>query len=223
MGLGFAVVWLLLFFLRKDNRAQMLFISALGALAGPFFDILYTQDWWMPANITSTKIGYIEGALTGFMIAGVATVIYEDIFRERIILKKGNKKELIEDFHLLLLTLFTIVASLSAFFILHINSLLSTLFAFGVPVLLIYYSRRDLIKASLLTSLLLVVIAAGVYTVINFFTPGWIIKFWYFKNVPNIIVLNLPLDDLLWYLFAGAYLGPLYEYWREGKFTKFKR
>ena len=177
----------------------------------------------MPANITSTKIGYIEGALTGFMIAGVATVIYEDIFRERIILKKGNKKELIEDFHLLLLTLFTIVASLSAFFILHINSLLSTLFAFGVPVLLIYYSRRDLIKASLLTSLLLVVIAAGVYTVINFFTPGWIIKFWYFKNVPNIIVLNLPLDDLLWYLFAGAYLGPLYEYWREGKFTKFKR
>ena len=223
MGLGFSIVWLLLFFLRKDNRKQMLFISVLGALAGPFFDILYTQDWWMPANITTTKIGYIEGALTGFMIAGIATVIYEDIFRERIIIKTNKKKELIEDFHLLLLVLFTVVASLSAFFIFHINSLLSTLFAFIIPILLIYYSRRDLIISSLATSLLLALIAAGVYSVINFFTPGWIVKFWYFKNVPDIIILNLPLDDLLWYIFAGAYLGPLYEYWREGKFAKFKR
>jgi len=48
-------------------------------------------------------------------------------------------------------------------------------------------------------------------------TPGWIHAFWIFKNVPDIVIFNLPIDDIIWYFLAGLFIGPLYEYWKEGK------
>ena len=44
-------------------------------------------------------------------------------------------------------------------------------------------------------------------------TPGWIDAFYYFRNTPRILVGPLPLDDLILYLFAGAFLGVQYEWW----------
>ena len=69
----------------------------------------------------------------------------------------------------------------------------------------------------------LVLVASFVYTIIEILTPGWINAFWQFKNVPNIILFNLPLDDLIWYFLAGIYIGPLYEYWQESKILNLKR
>ncbi|MFH1916161.1 MAG: lycopene cyclase domain-containing protein [Nanoarchaeota archaeon] len=90
---------------------------------------------------------------------------------------------------------------------------------FIIPTFIIYVRRKDLIVESLVTGILMVIIAAIVYTILNLIQPGRIHAFWYFKNVPNILFLNLPLDDLIWYFLAGIFIGPLYEYWQEGRLT----
>jgi len=46
--------------------------------------------------------------------------------------------------------------------------------------------------------------------------------FWYFKNIPNIVIFSVPLDDFIWYFLAGAFIGPLYEFWQEARLIKQK-
>ena len=60
-------------------------------------------------------------------------------------------------------------------------------------------------------------IAFIIYNILELITPGWIEAFYLFKNVPDIVILNMPIDDLVWYILAGMFVGPLYEYWQEGK------
>jgi antibiotic biosynthesis monooxygenase (ABM) superfamily enzyme len=81
----------------------------------------------------------------------------------------------------------------------------------------IYHYRADLIGHSLLAGLLLVLVNMGVYTLVSIFTPGWIEAFWYFDFFPSCIIGNLPLEDILFYFAFGMAVGPLYEFWQEGR------
>lgn len=221
LGLLFTVIWVSLFLWRKDTRTQMLLVSIIGALAGPVMDHLYIQDYWVPLNITSTKIGIVESVLVGFMMCGVATVLYEDLFRKKIVLKRaGVERKIGDTLHVVLLSLLTLGIAYTSFYFLHLNSLIASLLAFIIPTIIILYLRKDLIMVSLITGILLLLVSTIVYSILELITPGWVLKFWYFKNVPEIIIFNMPIDDVFWYFFAGAYLGPLYEYWREGRFVK---
>ena len=83
MGLIFSVVWFALFLWRKNTRKEMLSISLLFALPGALADLIYTQDWWVPQTLTGTIVS-LEGTIVGFMIGGIATVLYEDIFKKKI-------------------------------------------------------------------------------------------------------------------------------------------
>mgnify|MGYP001578641339 CR=1 FL=1 len=92
----------------------------------------------------------------------------------------------------------------------------------GTQAVILFYifvlnKRIDLIKPALFTGLLTVVGASFVYTMMNFLTPGWIEEFWYFKNVPHIILLNVPIDDICWYFLVGGSLGIYYEFWTQTK------
>jgi hypothetical protein len=107
-----------------------------------------------------------------------------------------------------------------AFYGFQINSLWATIIALLLPTFIIWWQRKDLVLPSLFTGFLLVIVAMMVYTVTNYITPQWVQEFWYFKNVPPIIILNLPIDDVIWYFVAGVFLGPLYEYFNEAKLTR---
>jgi len=90
MGLVFFAIWLALFIWRKNTRKEMMIMSLIFAFAGPLADILYTQDWWYPLTLINTIIGP-EALLVGFMIGGVASIIYEDIFKKRLKIRKISK------------------------------------------------------------------------------------------------------------------------------------
>lgn len=104
-----------------------------------------------------------------------------------------------------------------SFYILHLNTFLCSILAFGFGIVTIWLYRRDLILNSLLSGCLILIISFLVYSVVEIITPGWVHAFWYFKNVPNIVVFNVPIDDLIWYFLAGAFIGPLYEFWKWAK------
>lgn len=217
MGLVFLVVWLALFVLRKNTRKEMLVMSLVFAFAGPLADILYTQDWWRPLSLTNTTIGP-EALLVGFMIGGIASIIYEVIFQKRLETHKVFKaKEAQRNFSFLSILLISAILFFGSFYLLKFNSLFSTILALLVPTIMIWIKRRDLILDSFGTGIFLVIVASLVYSVLEFLTPGWVHAFWFFKNVPDIIIFNLPLDDIIWYFLAGLFIGPLYEYWQESK------
>lgn len=62
----------------------------------------WTKDWWLPHNITGTKVG-IEDFIMGFTAGGIMTVAYEVIFLKRYIKSKREIK--VPSFHTLMLTL----------------------------------------------------------------------------------------------------------------------
>jgi len=215
LGLLFLIIWTIFFLWRKDTRKEMILISIFFGIAGLLVEAVYIQDWWRPITITGTLIG-IENFLFGFVIGGISSVIYEGVFRKRV-KEIRNKKLKLKYFGLLLPGIF-----LGSFYLLNLNTFISLILAFSIPTLIIYIKRKDLIKDSLISGLLVLGISIIVYTILELITPGWVQAFWYFENVPNIIILNIPIDDFIWYFLAGAFIGPLYEYWQERKLVNKK-
>lgn len=217
MGLLFFVVWLGLFIWRKNIRKEMIIMSSIFAFAGPMADILYTQDWWKPLTLTGTRIG-VESFLVGFMIGGISSVIYEEIFKKRLKIRKFSKiKKERANLRFLFILIISALLFFGSFYLLQFSSLTATIISLFIPTIFIWIKRKDLILDSLVTGLLLVVVASLVYTILEFLTPGWIQSFWYFKDIPSVVLFNLPLNDIIWYFLAGLFIGPLYEYWQEGR------
>jgi len=103
------------------------------------------------------------------------------------------------------------------FYVIGLNSFYTTIIATTIPISVIWYRRRDLIANSIASGILLALVSLLAFWIPSLVTPGWIDAFWMFDLFPRIIVLGAPLHDLIWFFLAGALIGPLYEYWKEGK------
>lgn len=216
----FLPIWFALFIWRKDNRQEMLIMSLIFSVAGPLANIVYVIDWWSPMTITETPVG-VECVLAGFMIGGIASVLYGNIFRKKLKIREvSEKKEEKRDSTLFFILLSVAIIFLGSFYILNLNSLYATILCLLLPTIFIWIKRKDLILNSFLSGILLVIVAMVVYGVLDLITPGWVSAFWFFENVPDLIILNLPIDDIIWYFLAGMFIGPLYEFWKEAKLKK---
>ena len=135
-------------------------------------------------------------------------------------IKKDKRKNRNLNFAFLLsLMLFIFFGS---FFLLKLNSFIGTILAFAITTIIIYAKRHDLIKDSLLSGVILMLLSFLGYHLLNLITPGFFDKFWLFKNIGKIIFLGIPLEEYVWFFLAGCLIGPLYEYWKEGKLIKNK-
>lgn len=214
LGLIFLVPWIILFYLRKDVRKEMLIMSFIFGIAGLLVESTYVNDWWKPLTITGTIVG-IEDFLFGFVIGGIASVIYEEVWKKKVRIRKGNERSRNINFVVTGATLAIIF--FGAHYLLGANTFIASLMAYGHGIITIWLFRKDLIQDSMFSGILLLTVSVIAYSVLELITPGWASQFWYFKNVPEIFILNLPIDDFIWYFLAGAYIGPLYEYWQEGR------
>ncbi len=223
LSITFFLFWIILYYLRKDLRKEMLVISIIFAFAGPFAEIVYFKDWWEPFTLTNSLIS-IEPLIIGFAIGGIASVLAEEVFKlkHRKEKKKPFKKIKSENLNaFILLSLLAFIFFIS-FFILRLNSLATTILSFGVPAIIICLKRRDLFYNSILSGASLIIMAMIIYNIVELITPGWIEAFWQFNNTPKLVFLNMPLDDIIWYFLAGAFIGPLYEYWKEDRLVNKK-
>jgi hypothetical protein len=212
-------VWLILFIMRKNVRKEMLIMSVVFSIIGTPIQLIYIKDWWIPLRITDTILG-IEDVLFGFSVAGIAAVIYEDIFRKYIRSKKLGPKKRRENnlFFLVYILVFAVIFLLT--FYLTKNSLYASALAFIYGVTIIYVKRPDLIVDSLATGFMFLILVIIIYKVVDQITPGWVNQFWLFINVPQIKILGVTIDDMIWYFLAGCFWGPLYKYWKEARLAK---
>lgn len=210
-------LWLILFLYRKDTRKEMLIISLFFGVAGSLVEMIHVLDWWRPLTITNTTVG-IEDFLFGFGIGGIASVIYEHVFNKRVKIKKVKEiKEQKRNINFLFLLALLFILFFGGFFIFNLNSFEAMLVSFIIPILIIYIKRKDLIKDSLVSGILVLIASIIGYHILNLITPGFFDEFWLFQNIGRVIVLGIPLEEHIFYFLAGALLGPLYEYWKEGK------
>lgn len=221
--LVFLAIWFVLFYWRKDIRREMIFLSMLFGIAGLISGFFYTLDWWQPLTITGTKIG-VEDFLFGFAVGGIAGVIYEEIFKKKLKTRKITKNlEIKAAKHFVKNLLFFLIPFLVCFFILKINSFYSSLIGLSLAVLSIWLERKDLVGDSLMTAFLLVAVSFLPYLFVELITPGWVESAWLMKNLSQIVILNQPLEDIIWYFFVGMLIGPLYEYWMEAKLVNMRK
>jgi len=192
----------------------MLFLSILFGVGGLAAERIYTSDWWRPLTITHTTVG-IEDFLFGFWVAGIAAVIYEEIFKKRIYKRKIKQER--PFFHIGLYCVLLLVIFHSSFFFFKINSFYSSIVGFVPLTIVIWIKRKDLIWDSLATGFLILFIGFLWFWIPEFFTPGWVKNYWLLNNLSGIIILKAPLEDLVWGFIAGMFIGPLYEFWQGSK------
>ena len=212
-------LWLFLFLYRKDTRKEMITLSLIFGMAAIVSSYAYMQDWWKPLTIIETPIG-IEDFLFGFAIGGISSVIYEHLSNKRIKIKRAKEQK--RNLNFLFLISLSAAIFFFGFFLFKLNTFISTILAFIVPTLIIYAKRKDLIKDFILSGILTLFIAIVLYSILNLITPGFFDEFWLFQNIGRIIIFKIPLEEIVWFFLAGAFIGPLYEYWKEGKLINVK-
>ncbi|MBU0907662.1 MAG: hypothetical protein KKE05_05915 [Nanoarchaeota archaeon] len=215
-SLALILVWIIIFFWRKDVRKEMILISLIFGALGPFLSPIFLSDWWRPPTITGTPVG-VEDFLFGFAVGGIGSVIYMEIFHKKLRLKKPTKKK--EKKRNIRFGLLFGLGAL-AFFILYLlglHSFPASIIAATLAITIIWIQRPDLILDSLISGILLTLVSLIFYILPEFLFPGWINYTWNFNSLTGITFLKAPIEDLVWFFFSGMLVGPTYEYWKEGK------
>lgn len=214
------LIWIVLFLLRKDIRKEMLSLSAIICVFGLIMEwLIWTKDWWRPVTFTHTLVGF-EDLIFGFAMGGIAAVIYEEIFKQKIArLRKGDHPHTKQLSTLLLLSL---VLGNFSYFILDLNSAGAWIISIIIPTILIWYMRPDLVKNSLLTGIILTVLAIAGFWLLDLVEPGFVHKWWLFDHLSGVILLKVPLEDIFWFFTLGMFVGPIYEFWQGTRLQRIK-
>jgi len=208
--------WLFIFLMRKDLRREMLWASFWGMPLG-FVDFFLVPAYWHPDSlfdlIKNFGVG-IESFIFTFVMAGLASVIYEFFYKEKPVkLVHGGGPH----FWLLLVTTLAFVG-LSMLF--PTKAIYNLMLIGAAGAIVTIYLRRDLWKQIIASGFIFSFLYLGIFALVNFIFSGFIEHAYNLKNTWGILVLGIPLEEMAGAFFAGAFWSSLYEYtkaYREQK------
>jgi hypothetical protein len=214
------VEWLWVLLARKDLRKIMLGFGIVLSIIGMFMAYFWwTTDWWHPATITGTKVG-IEDFISGVGIVGITVAIYAVTFKKKIVgVASVSYKKLF--FRGLLLVEFILATYIFIHFF-RFPTFYSVYLSMLIGSIVIFINRRDLIIPGLATGVLIVILMAPIYWVIILTTPHWVEATYNFNHLSGILITGIPVEELMFFLFWGMFLGPFYEYWTGARFEPYK-
>jgi hypothetical protein len=217
-----ALIWMLLYWWRKDIRHEMAFMSALFGISGVLGQFVLRHDWWQPMTVTNTPVGF-EDFLFGACFGGIAAVAYEVFFKRRIRIRRANRKVRTYERYMLLCIFSSSAALFLGLYFLGLTSFWASSLALLMPAGLMLLLRKDLIIDAIASGIIAVIAQWIAFWTVEIVTPGWIYHFWLYEHLSGIIVLYAPLEDVIWAFCAGMFIGPLYEFWKEEKLVMLKR
>lgn len=211
----FFLVWLAIFWYRCDARKEILSVSVLFGIAGLVADFVASIDYWTPPTITGTRVG-IESFLYGFSIGGIASAIYIAITKRRVV---GGNNDAGMRFILSIYVLTAIF--LTVFLAFGMDSFYANIVAFLVPTCIMLLQRKDLLFDSLVTGILLTIIGIVITSVLLMLQPTFIQQHWKLDGQWYMrLLFGIPLGEYIFYLTAGMFIGPFYEYWHGFRLKK---
>jgi hypothetical protein len=211
------VIWIVFYALRKDIRKEMLVVSILvGLLSVITAHYWWTIDWWKPATITGTVVG-IEDFLAGFGSGGIIAVAYEVLFRKRLYHTRTKAAHQPSAFTVLLLIAFLMSW---LFWGVGLTSFWASTVAMIAAAAVLFYFRRDLFLNGVLSGVLMAAISSLSYFTIMFLSPEWIPNTYLFDTLSGHLLLGVPIEEFVFWFFAGLVFGPFYEYWQGERCRK---
>ena len=211
----FAVVWGLLYFLRKDTRREMILTSFFCAPLGPIAEFFHVMDYWRPETITGTLVGP-EDIVIAFLIGGISAVLYEYMYEVR--------PERVERPGILVLVpvCYAIGTGLLALgMTLGIGSEVSTFILLSVFALVPLSLRPRLIRNALFSGIAFMTFMFLFYQIFFSLYPG-IVDAWWF-GATGVRVLGVPVEEIAWGFLWGMVAGICSEFVARIKLPRYIR
>lgn len=215
----FLAVWLILFFTSRRTRDEQLTMSWLAMVLGPLSEVIYFRDYWLPESVFPIFIGefpfMVEDLLFGFSIGGIGAVIFEVVFRKRLVGFSRRAKHAISS-----LTIgFIFCIALLTLLALGLNSIYASALAFVIAAIPIVYLRHDLLVNSIGSGIGVMLVMFLCYFFLyhlisnteELLRKGWLL----YDTSLDTRFANIPLTEMAWGFTWGFFAGPLYEYLRN--------
>lgn len=214
--------WLSLFIFYRNLRKEMLFGSVLyPAILIPLFLVTkflsyffnltwrYVPDYWNPDTlfdlIRITGGLSIEDFLFMFFLGGVVSVSYEILFKKESTIKPEIR-------HHILSILGFFVSYIVIAFLFNFNPIYNLTLSSLIGFVIIILQRPDLIRHSIYCGLIFLVLYFVGFIIFNFMFPYALNAYWNLESLSGIMVLNVPIEELLYAISFGSMWGPIYEY-----------
>ncbi len=205
LNISLFLVWIILYFKRRDLDHQMFFMGLISAPLG-LTEAFYARDYWHPIHMFGFVVGF-EDLIFMFLFGGIAGVLYEELFMKKVVRSRITHHPYwiagIAFFSLL----FLYIGNIS----LHYNSIHVSLLILCVVGLTSLFLRPDLVPHAFITGLCMSVLFLGIYVIHLLFLPNLFQSWWFVNNLWGIYILHVPLEELLFAFFWGFVAGPLYE------------
>ncbi len=204
-------VWTFFFLINHKYRREMLII---GVLIAPLVIVDYftTPTYWSPETLWNIPVG-IEGFVFTFFIAGIASVIYESIFKTK--LKEKNKLIWQDVFHLIPAA----AISVTLWAIFHFNVMYMIILVISLSAAVHVVFRRELLTETIISALSFALIYFAAFNLWILISPE-VLNWWNFVNLSGLRLGFVPLEEILFALSFGALVGPLYEVITDSRIVK---
>ncbi len=220
--LGLGLIWLILFLKKRNLRKEMLFGGILYSTIitstvlivyglSHFFEMTwrYVPDYFNPDtlfNLSRIASGLaIEDVLFMFFAGGIISILYEVLFKKKVIVKVYNKHHFLSIFGFYIC--YVVIALTFKFNVIY-NLIISSIFGF----LIIILQRKDLFKHAIYGAFAftLLYLILGILFVLIF--PETVTNFWNLDNISGINIFGFPIEELLYAFSFGLMWAPMYEY-----------
>ena len=205
-SLIFILVWLIFYILRPDLRRRMLIFSLIIMPLGPLSEFWFLKDYWRRPTITGYPIS-VEDAIFSFAIGGIAYSIYKVFFNMTV--AEGHDQPrgwlVIAFLIIIILPLFILTD------VLNINSIFSSTFSLVLIAVFTWILRPDLLKPSIVSGILVVILFFLVYKLMQVIFPS-AIEYWCTGCNPlGLRISGINIEELLWDFAWGLAGGTMVE------------
>ena len=145
------LVWFLIFIWQKKLRREMLTASV---IITPFAlsEVFFVPGYWLPDTIGNPKLS-IEDFIFSFAVGGIIAVIYELFMKGKVKHQRLCNCFSGELLHGIILGLGVIIV-FATYFLLKINFIYAVYLGLTVDIILMAFTRQDLIKKIIFSGLI---------------------------------------------------------------------
>jgi len=207
------LAWLIIFIFFKKTKKEMFWVSLFTMPLG-LTEPLFVPEYWNPPSLfnLASRTGFdIESLIFAFSIGGIASILYEIIFKVKH--KKMSKHEIHSkrhQFHLLVLFSPLIIFVLSEI-IFDFNVIYSMMLALFMGSLIYLLCRPDL-KRKIFTSGLLFLLVYFLFFRLLFLIYPNFINAWNLSAISGILLFGIPIEELLFAFGVGMLWSSIYEH-----------
>ena len=209
-------VWLIVYALikNKESRREMFIVSLWTSILG-LTEPIFVPEYWNPPSLfdLARRTGFdLESLIFSFAIGGLAVVLYELLqplrHQEMTHREKHSPRH---RYHLVALLTGSIFFILLIIFA-PINPIYSAIIAMVIGGTATWWCRPDLKNKMFFSAAIFTLLYFFYFETLNLAFPGYVEQIWNLKAISNILILDIPIEELLFAAGLGFYWSSIFEH-----------